>query len=89
MVVTWIVQMNDERESSAYLKSSNSLIAVPGMTGIGASYPLPRVAATGPLSDHRAGGQPAQRERVFMPDFGHCRTSRLNWPSWVNDGHSR
>ena len=70
MVVTWIVQMNDERESSAYLKSSNSLIAVPGMTGIGASYPLPRVAATGPLSDHRAGSQPLEQERVFMPQSG-------------------
>lgn len=27
----------------------------------------------GPLSDHRAGGQPAQRELVFMPLSCRCR----------------
>jgi hypothetical protein len=31
--------------------------------------PIASGRSDGPLSDHRAGGQPAQRELVFMPHF--------------------
>jgi hypothetical protein len=33
--------------------------------------PIASGRSDGPLSDHRAGGQPAQRELVFMPLTGH------------------
>jgi hypothetical protein len=32
--------------------------------------PIASGRSDGPLSDHRAGGQPAQRELVFMPHSG-------------------
>jgi hypothetical protein len=44
-----------------------------GRSGIGTSRPLPRVAATVRFPDHRAGGQPAKRELVFMPLNRPCR----------------
>src|SRR5580704_12518156 len=54
-------------------------VVVTRTAGIGASRPLPRVAANGLLPDHRAGVQAWRRELVFMP-----LSSR-----WREDGERR